>query len=265
MKKTLLIGLAAVALGSMTACSNILEEEGTISAKTGIVSFNLTSDPTIEIVTKANEVAIPTGKEGDFKVTIDGNKDYIVSYSAEKGFSQELFYEVYNVVAHNTELTEDEPIAWNKPYFVSESTSLNVDSETKTLPLVCKRGDAVISIDKSGLTSNGFTNISLTAKTESTAAVNALAKENNASQKWFEQDQLCVKAGTVVKMNLSMSVDGETKKFSFDLLQNSAAVVAGNQYNVTFTVNKGEATFTIKVNDTLNSVTTSITIDPYQN
>ena len=52
MKKTLLIGLAAVALGSMTACSNILEEEGVISATTDTLSVGLDADATVNIVTK---------------------------------------------------------------------------------------------------------------------------------------------------------------------------------------------------------------------
>ena len=57
MKKTLLIGLAAVALGSMTACSNILEEEGTISAsaKTGDLTIGVEADGSVNVTTKSSE------------------------------------------------------------------------------------------------------------------------------------------------------------------------------------------------------------------
>ena len=58
MKKTfLLLGIVAMALGNMTSCSNILEEEGTIpaSAKTGTLTVALEADNSVNVTTKADE------------------------------------------------------------------------------------------------------------------------------------------------------------------------------------------------------------------
>ena len=57
MKARLLVGLLTVALGGLTSCSNILEENGVINnvAESGMgeLRINLTTDPTVEAITKA--------------------------------------------------------------------------------------------------------------------------------------------------------------------------------------------------------------------
>ena len=82
MKKTLLIGLAAVALGSMTACSNILEEEGIVSpsAKTGTLTIALETDGSLDVATKTEcygKRALVMGKlykrNGDWKFAAIGD------------------------------------------------------------------------------------------------------------------------------------------------------------------------------------------------
>ena len=84
MKKSLLIGLAAVTLGCMTACSNILEEEGTISAKTGKLIISLETDDAVNIVTKTENKETVT-----FEVKLEKDSPTIVIIELVK--SQTIF------------------------------------------------------------------------------------------------------------------------------------------------------------------------------
>ena len=81
MKATILSGLIAVALGGLTSCSNILEENGVINnvAESGMgeLRINLTTDASLNVSTKGGEGTEPVninGKSydintGDFNVT----------------------------------------------------------------------------------------------------------------------------------------------------------------------------------------------------
>lgn len=56
MKKILLLGIAALAFGGLTSCSNIMEESGinpTAKAKTGELSIALEADASVSVTTKA--------------------------------------------------------------------------------------------------------------------------------------------------------------------------------------------------------------------
>lgn len=127
MKKTLLIGLAAVALGGMTACSNILEEEGVISpsAKTGLLTIALEADGSVDVATKAT-VSTPTDLSSKMKVTAtkveNGNTSATVdiSYKSVSGdsyiYSSYLNPGEYSVAAKYDEMG-NAVLEWNTPIF----------------------------------------------------------------------------------------------------------------------------------------------------
>lgn len=143
MKKTLLIGLAAVALGSMTACSNILEEEGTISAsaKTGSLVVALEADGGVDVTTKAGEsVAIPDDLLDNMKVkaTLSGSSpEQIVELTGEIQSDKYVYTHTdkiksgaYKVTA-TYDKTDGEVLCWDSPIFYGET---NVTVKTGDTP-----------------------------------------------------------------------------------------------------------------------------------
>ena len=68
MKATILSGLIAVALGGLTSCSNILEENGVINnvAESGMgeLRINLTTDASLNVSTKGGEGTEPVNING---------------------------------------------------------------------------------------------------------------------------------------------------------------------------------------------------------
>lgn len=144
MKKTLLIGLAAVALGSMTACSNILEEEGTISAsaKTGSLVVALEADGGVDVTTKASEsVAIPTDllEDMEVKATLSGSSpEQFVELTGEKLNNKYVYTHenkiksgAYKVTA-TYDKTNDEKLCWDSPIFYGETNVIVKTGETPT-------------------------------------------------------------------------------------------------------------------------------------
>ena len=113
MKKTLLIGLAAVALGSMTACSNILEEEGSISAKTGSLTITLEADGSLGVATKSDDkITLPTDIADNMLVTAKHRvigSEYTFNLTKEEniytGFRSELPTGAYSVTALYGQMT----------------------------------------------------------------------------------------------------------------------------------------------------------------
>ena len=137
MKKTfLLLGIVAMALGNMTSCSNILEEEGTIpaSAKTGTLTVALATDNGIDVSTKADGVAVPSDLTSKMKVTATktGNESstetttFNLSYKETSNnsyiYSSTLTAGTYSIEALYDQ-TENAVLIWDSPIFKGTTTS----------------------------------------------------------------------------------------------------------------------------------------------
>ena len=91
MKAKLLVGLLTVALGGLTSCSNILEENGVINnvAESGMgeLRINLSTDASVSVVTKAINDA-----DGTYiiKVTNKENQSIIQKVTYEQ-IQQDLY------------------------------------------------------------------------------------------------------------------------------------------------------------------------------
>ena len=76
MKKSLLLGLAALVFGGLTSCNNILEGEiKTANSDTGVLSLSLEQDNSINVITKAgtfdgSKVSLSESEIDDFDVTV---------------------------------------------------------------------------------------------------------------------------------------------------------------------------------------------------
>ncbi|MBQ8531385.1 MAG: DUF4493 domain-containing protein [Parabacteroides sp.] len=133
MKKTfLLLGIVAMALGNMTSCSNILEEEGTIpaSAKTGTLTVALEADNGIDVSTKTDVVTVPSDLTSKMKVTATktGESTEITSLQYKEISSSSYIYSStlapgsYSVTALYDE-TNNAVLIWDSPIFKGTTTS----------------------------------------------------------------------------------------------------------------------------------------------
>ncbi len=135
MKKTLLIGLAAVALGSMTACSNILEEEGVISpsAKTGLLTIALEADGSVDVATKAdgdqiqNAATLTDEQKKQFTITATNTANTsstsTISFNTtENVYRSAIPAGTYSVKAKYDKMN-DKVLAWDSPIFEGNSSS----------------------------------------------------------------------------------------------------------------------------------------------
>lgn len=136
MKKTiLLLGIVAMALGNMTSCSNILEEEGTIpaSAKTGTLTVALEADNGIDVSTKADAVTVPSDLTSEMKVTATktGESTETISLQYKEKSSDSYIYSStlasgsYSVTA-SYDQTEDAVLIWDSPIFKGTTTNVTV-------------------------------------------------------------------------------------------------------------------------------------------
>ena len=162
MKKSLLIGLAAVALGSMTACSNILEEEGIVSpsAKTGTLTIGVEADASVNVTTKTEEdlsekylqylddfkikLTVPAGvnfpetypSSGDVFYKDIKNKKY--KFPAQVGYSLTASYGTMN----------SQSFAWDCPVFEGTSSSFDVVANKLTTETVsCTLQNSIIDVN----------------------------------------------------------------------------------------------------------------------
>ncbi len=135
MKKSLLIGLAAVALGSMTACSNILEEEGVISpsAKTGLLTIALEADGSVDVATKANGDVVENAatltdeQKTQFIITATNiantSSTSTISFnSTENVYRSAIPAGTYSVKAKYDKMN-DKVLAWDAPIFEGNSSA----------------------------------------------------------------------------------------------------------------------------------------------
>ena len=140
MKKSLLIGLTAVALGSMTACSNILEEEGTISAKTGTLTIALEADGSLDVATKAEETSAiimtdEMAKDLNVKVIHSNGTEKEVTSDPTK-VDDKLTYTINNLPTGTYSVTADYNkmkgvLDFGTPIFSGSTTNVNVTKDTE--------------------------------------------------------------------------------------------------------------------------------------
>ncbi|MBR5297804.1 MAG: DUF4493 domain-containing protein [Parabacteroides sp.] len=156
MKKTLLISLAAVALGSMTACSNILEEEGVISpsAKLGTLSLSLEQDNTLNEETKATfngtTVALTEDEIGSFNIVTKCGEtpinDFTGLYSTLKGQSKRVAVGTYSFTATYGNMTA--PFEWNTPCFYGSETAVVGVTEVVNANIKCSLSNSIVVINQ---------------------------------------------------------------------------------------------------------------------
>ena len=271
-----LIGLAAIVLGGMTSCSNILEEDGVSNIinkdETGELRISLLQDDAVSVSTKAETFA---DENYLIKITQGDTEKWTGKYqNAKSGIK--LANGTYNVEAYNKVASEVSYFEWNAPYYkTTVAQSVTIENDTQTPTLTCYLANSIITIDT--------TNFDTDPSTKKLYVQSIKAKYNNSSIDLLDEEYpwtehtMYVKAGiaatielTVVRMNAGEN-SGKTLTFISPLKKTSesddtaAAIDAKTKYNVQYTLNgdNGELTLTVMVNDDVQPKDILVDIDPY--
>lgn len=284
MKKSLLIGLTAVALGSMTACSNILEEEGTISAKTGKLIIGLETDDAVNIVTKTeNKETVIFTDEQKQGITITGTAGSDVmkpenfsvpttvgTHTVPKG--------TYYFSATNGTMSDD--FEWDKPYFLGTcTTTVAANGVAAEANIVCDLTNSMITIVKESfenLASKGITvtdlfvvNQSGNIEKETQITATKQTFYNSSTLTSLKEDYLYANANLT---NVKVIIDGyvtadNTKTFrGVADIKSGTVIGADNKYNVTFNLNEsqGSLSLSIEVNGEVTPIDIVVPVNPYE-
>ena len=277
MKKTfLLLGIVAMALGNMTSCSNILEEEGTIpaSAKTGTLVLALEQDNSVNVVTKT---------------VTDAGDDYIVklysssaTYIDSKKYSEVKDQSYYHAAAENTYILETynidpnkiEMCAWDKPAFYGKRENITVTGgQTNKVELTCTRKNSQITIDKTDLESEEAKKVITITSLNVKNGDNYFPLIGESATGTLGQNILYVKEGIPAQLELRVTrVDDTSISTSVITPLNGTTENVGNteaakNYQVTYKLSTeyGVTTIVIKVDDTITEVKLNdVVVNPYQ-
>ena len=278
MKARLLVGLLTVALGGLTSCSNILEENGVINnvAESGMgeLRINLSTDASVSVVTKAINDA-----DGTYiiKVTNKENQSIIqkVTYEQIQTTPLKLNNGKYIVEAYNKEEESVQDFEWNAPYYKTDGTNeVTISGDSQDKALTCVRANSSLMVDTTSLGDSDASNKilyvkSLIAKNEGKSSLNLIDSKHP-----LKTDSVCVKAGIPATIELvAVRMDnGKEITVSSPLKKNNESettadpIDAKTKYNVIYSIyaENGELTLSVKVNDEVTTVPVSVKIDPYK-
>ena len=274
MKTRLLAGLVAVALGGLTSCSNILEENGISNsvAESGMgeLRINLTTDPTVEAITKATPEDLSNFSVKIGETTYEYKDWFDKTLTVPAGDNKE-------VTAFNFAENDVQNFAWNTPYYKGSQTANIAAGNTAKVSIECKRANSTLVIDTTGF-------IPKEGKTKILYVQSLMAYAGESDQTGFDllkkegqmagtTDSVCVKAGITAKIVLTPAkMDGTELTSVTTYINNtnpnssSAHTEAAKKYKVSYTVNdkNGQATITVTVNNTVTEVPTiNVEVNPY--
>ena len=144
MKARLLVGLLTVALGGLTSCSNILEENGVINnvAESGMgeLRINLSTDASVNVSTKATGDEIESG----VSLTDEQMKQFLLSATKGKdtenlgtygNYTSQLPKGDWTVKAVYTSMDESTILGWDIPNFEG-SQSVTIEANKTAEPTI---------------------------------------------------------------------------------------------------------------------------------
>ena len=272
MKTRLLVGLVAVALGGLTSCSNILEENGipnsVAESGMGELRINLSTDASVSVVTKAIDA------DGDYRIKLTKQSDNTIIEKKYSDFSNplKLANGKYTIEAYNKLEDDVLDFEWNAPYYKTSGTDEVTISGNKTSKeLTCVRANSSLMVDTTLLGRNDDSSKilyvkSLTAKNGETSSLNLIDSDHRLAT-----DSVCVKAGIPATIELvavrmdngkEITVSSPLKKEG----ESAANIDPKKKYNVSYSIyaENGELTLSVKVNDEVKTVSVPVQIDPYK-
>lgn len=276
MKARLLVGLLTVALGGLTSCSNILEENGVINnvAESGMgeLRINLTTDASLNVSTKAE---VPSG----ITLTDEQKKSFVLT--ATKGsdsknlgtygsYTTQLPTGTWNVKAVYTSMDDNIVVDWDKPNFEG-TTDVTIEANKSTDATISARlTNSIIQVDINALTNDvTIEELYVYAGDKSYKPTDGEKKSLYEGGELISNKKLYVKEGT---NNARIVIIGhltsdQSKTFNINKLiedTDQGSTTGRKLYKVTYSLAPGSTTITITIGDKVEQVDISVPVAPYE-
>ena len=280
MKKSLLLGLAALVFGGLTSCNNILEGEiKTANSDTGVLSLSLEQDNSINVITKAgtfdgSKVSLSESEIDDFDVTVTKGETTIAEltgkYSTVKGKSATVATGVYKLTATYGTMG-DAAFAWDSPCFYGTVNATVSGSNLTTETIKCSLSNSIVVIDAASL--EELKNVTITNMVVITGAIDDNSSLTSGVS-LLESGNL--KTGTLYaapnSTDAKIVLEGYLTNDPGNLFRAKANILTGenvgakNKYNVNFSLNsdKGSLSIAIEVNGEVANQPIEVPVDPYK-
>lgn len=281
MKKSLLLGLAALVFGGLTSCNNILEGEiKTANSDTGVLSLSLEQDNSINVITKAgtfdgSKVSLSESEIDDFDVTVTKGETTIAEltgkYSTVKGKSATVATGVYKLTATYGTMG-DAAFAWDSPCFYGTVNTTVSGSNLTTETIKCSLSNSIVVIDAASL-EELKKNVTITNMVVITGAIDDNSSLTSGVS-LLESGNL--KTGTLYaapnSTDAKIVLEGYLTNDPGNLFRAKANILTGenvgakNKYNVNFSLNsdKGSLSIAIEVNGEVANQPIEVPVDPYK-
>ena len=289
MKKTLLIGLAAVALGSMTACSNILEEEGVISAQTGTLTIGVEADGRVDVTTKATEEDLSNVYESlkdNFFVKLTPPAGTSISeelttgnltYLNVKNKSYKLPAKTGYTLTATYGTMDNKSFAWDNPVFGGTSSIEVVANRLTQGSVNCTLTNSIIDVNVGDLNTdsdngNGVIITSLYAIVgdDETTKFYLIGDNNVEEGKSLTSNVLYVAANVDAKLIMEGKLESDASKtFKTTAVEiqaeGTSVTTEKTKYKVKYALSNanGQLQLLVSIDGKVNVVNINETVDPY--
>lgn len=292
-----LIGLAAIVLGGMTSCSNILEEDGVSNVitkgETGTLCINLETDVSFDVTTKTGtetEVSQTTTRiqeilntvaTSDFKISGTGQKtNYqldgkVSDYALEK--NKIVAADTYPKITAENEYGASTKVDFGKPHFKGSVSNIEVtpNGKTKLENFTVTLQNSVITIDKTSLDAlRNDQNVTISKlyvkdpdypdNTEKYRHLLEIAKKD-LSQLTIEDLLFVDPQVEKVTIVIEGSVTGGTFSFPYEIITKQEGTYAPKNYFVGYIISEtnGKLELSVTVDGTIGEENKTITINPF--
>ncbi|WP_455635742.1 DUF4493 domain-containing protein [Parabacteroides sp.] len=284
--KKILLGIAALAFGGLTSCSNILEENGinpTTKAKTGELGIALEADASVSVTTKAgtSEVSLTDEEKKKFVITgiKEGGSSIPLGTFADfaNGAVKTVEVGTYSITAAYGTMAGE--LAFDNPTFEGTKTGVLVEANktTDNVAVTASLTNSIISIDDATFaslkTSATITDLfAYSGKVEPTGEsgkYSLLSADNNT----LVSSTLYVKKGASdVNIVIKGTLKNDANK-TFTHTANIKTLIGGNQnieeaknYNIKYSLSgdNGSLSLTINVNGNVTEEPISVVVNPYE-
>ena len=283
MQARILVGLVAVALGGLTSCSNILEENGVINnvakGDTGELRISLNTDASVNVSTKAAGDEVESGatlsetqmKQFVLTATKDSETQNLGTYGS---YTTQLPVGDWNVKAVYTSMEENTVVAWDQPNFEGTQDVKIAANKPTNATISATLTNSIIQVDASAfgqLQTDGATITELyvyVGEETSTPSTKYLLFENSAL---VTGKKLYVASNAT---NVRIAIKGyltndESKTFAVNQLiaDNDQTTTSGKKlYKVVYSLNNqnGSISLTIQIDGKVTEVPITVPVNPYE-
>lgn len=294
MKARLLVGLLTVALGGLTSCSNILEENGVINnvAESGMgeLRINLTTDASLNVSTKAagsEETSEPNAitskvmellnqtNADEFTITGQGSVSSNILNGTVGSYKNGKVVPVdtYSITAENS-YDSNTRIATGRPHFKGEVTGVKVQATQETVVnnFKVKLMNSVITVNPTSIkefltdTKNHITEIYVQDPTDtSNKYYFTLNEENTGLKEPTSVNELLFVDPTVEKVSIVMKgrVDGIGEFTAPHDITTKELHAKNFLVSYKISTENGTLKFTVSVDGSVDEQKEEVIINPY--